>query len=157
MMMVDEVRSQPEIQQARRPRSITWIVVMLWFQVLANAFGGWLLLTLAQEDKEHGREVPGVIYVIAYASLLAAVLLAVCAVVLIRSRLGWPRYTVILIEWLLIASWFVALFTAEGGRRGGHPTGDSHHRRDPARQEGTGGLVRRLAASALRMSGPVTS
>lgn len=41
---------QSKVLQERRPRSVTWVVVLIWVQVVANAFGGWLVLELAQEE-----------------------------------------------------------------------------------------------------------
>ncbi|MEO3750099.1 hypothetical protein [Streptomyces sp. B6B3] len=114
-----EVR--PELRQERRPRAVMWVVVLIWVQVVANVLLGLLVLGLAQEDESHGRDVPGLVYFIGYVSFLAAALLAVCAVLLVGRRLGWPRYTVITIEWLLVASWFVMLFAAGTGGGAGIP------------------------------------
>lgn len=115
---MDETGFQPMVLPDRRPRSVTWVVVLIWVQVVANAFGGWLLLYLAKEDEDHGREVSDLVYVLGYASFLAAALLAVCAVLLTGRRLAWPRYTVIVVEWLLITAWFMTLLSAEGSGAG---------------------------------------
>lgn len=74
-----------------------------------------------RRNESHGREVPGVVSLLGYASFLAAALLAVCAVLLMRRRVAWPRYTVIVVEWLLVTSWVMALLAAEGGGGAGIP------------------------------------
>ncbi|MGP4112757.1 hypothetical protein ACTWP5_17840 [Streptomyces sp. 4N509B] len=114
--MVDEAKHGPDVTpqpvRERRPGSVVAVVVLVWLQVVTNAFLGWLLLQIAQEDASHGREVPGLVYVTGYVSLIAAVLLAVCAVLLITRRSIWPRYAVIGFQLLSIGLWGLGLVQA---------------------------------------------
>ncbi|WP_181787528.1 hypothetical protein [Streptomyces phytophilus] len=112
---MDNIGSQPGVLQEGKPSSVTWTVVLIWVQAVTSVFGGWLVFSLALEAGSRGREFGDWVFLLTYAHMLAAALFAVCAVLLIGRRLAWPRYTVIVLNLLMLASWGAVLFDGEAG------------------------------------------
>jgi len=95
---------------AAMPRSLKFAVGGLVFQALMNGLLGVLLIGLASSEADHGRdEGTGLLQFVGVVSVVLAVVLAVCAV-LVGRRFGWVRVTVITIEGVSIASAVLALF-----------------------------------------------
>ncbi|MEV0613687.1 hypothetical protein AB0I81_10230 [Nonomuraea sp. NPDC050404] len=83
----------------RMPTSIKIALVGVWFQAVANAFGGFALLTDVQGRLDHGQEVQnlGLVQGLLYFSLIVAAVLVVCGVLAPR-RFRWVRVVVLIIE-----------------------------------------------------------
>lgn len=92
----------------KRPGALINAVVAIFLQAVFNAFAGVLLLWAAAEDVEHGREPGSLIYVLAYVSIVIAVVLAVFGVLLVR-RVEWARIPVTVIEIVGIVSGLLTL------------------------------------------------
>lgn len=92
----------------KRPGALINAVVAIFLQAVLNAFAGVLLLWAASEDVEHGREPGGLIYVLAYVSVVIAIVLALCGVLLLR-RVDWARIPVTIIEIVGIVSGLLTL------------------------------------------------
>jgi hypothetical protein len=93
--------------EPKRPRPLWIAIITLYFQTLTNAAVGVLLLYLADVEADHGREAPE-LSVVGYVSLLIAVLLLICAVLLTRG-LSWARHPVVVIELLGILSGVISI------------------------------------------------
>lgn len=99
----------------KRPGALINAVVAIFLQAVLNAFAGVLLLWAASTDVEHGRDPGGLIYLLAYVSIVIAVVLAACGVLLLR-RVEWARIPVTVIEIIGIVSGVLAL--AQGAPAG---------------------------------------
>lgn len=99
----------PDNVKLKRPRPLWMAIITLYFQSLTNAAGGVLLLYLADTEADHGREAPE-LSILGYVSLLIAVLLLVCAVLLTRG-VSWARHPVVVIEVLGIVSGVISIFS----------------------------------------------
>lgn len=97
-----------EATRGKRPLALKLAVGVLVFQTLANAAAGVLLLVFAAEDVEHGRDVPALQYVLAYASIAIAVVLLACGVLLMRGVLA-ARPVVVCVEVLAMVSGLINL------------------------------------------------
>lgn len=89
-----------------RPLALKIAVGILLLQALANAAGGVLLLMVAAEDIEHGRDVPALQYVLGYASIAIGVVLLACGVLLVRGVLA-ARPVVVCLEVLAMVGGLV--------------------------------------------------
>ncbi|HEY0452246.1 hypothetical protein [Actinophytocola sp.] len=99
----------------KRPGALLNAVVAIFLQALLNAFAGALVLWGAAQDVGHGREVPGIVYLLGYLSFLITVVLVVSGVLLLR-RVAWARVPVAVIEVIGIISGLVTL--AQGAPAG---------------------------------------
>lgn len=90
------------------PLSLKVVLAVLTFQVLVNAAMGVLLIHAGTEDAEHGRDVPALQHVLAYGSIVAAVVLLVCGVLLMRA-VAAARPVVVAVEALGMLSGLLAL------------------------------------------------
>lgn len=108
---------QPEVPREGRPSSVMWTVVLIWAQVVTSVFAGWLVFSLALEAGSRVGEFGDWVFLLTYAHFLVAALFAVCAVLLTGRRRAWPRYTVIVLELLMLASWGALLVGGEAGGR----------------------------------------
>jgi hypothetical protein len=99
----------------KRPGALLNAVVAIFLQALLNAFADALVLWGAAQDVGHGREVPGIVYLLGYLSFLITVVLVVSGVLLLR-RVAWARVPVAVIEVIGIISGLVTL--AQGAPAG---------------------------------------
>ncbi|MPZ83911.1 MAG: hypothetical protein GEV28_27375 [Actinophytocola sp.] len=99
----------------KRPGALINAVVAIFLQAALNAFAGVLLLWAAGEDVEHGRDPGNLVYLLGYVSIVIAVVLAVCGVLLVR-RVEWARIPVAVIEVVGIISGLLTL--AQGSPAG---------------------------------------
>jgi uncharacterized membrane protein len=101
----------------RMPRRVKVALGVVWFQAIVTVIGAFALLSLINDDLDHGRDIEnlGLIRFIVYTSLIAAVVLIVSAIAAPR-RFGWTRTCILVVEGISIASGLIGIFT-------GAPTG----------------------------------
>jgi hypothetical protein len=92
----------------KKPLALVNVIVGVIFQAVLNTAAGIFLLFVAGEEIDHGREVPGIMYALAYLSIVIGIVLAVSIVLLLR-RVEWARIPVAVIEVLGILSGLIAL------------------------------------------------
>ncbi len=92
----------------KKPVALVNVIVGVCFQALINTAAGVFLLYVAGDELDHGREVPGIMYALAYLSIVIGIVLAVSIVLLLR-RVEWARIPVAVIEVLGILSGLIAL------------------------------------------------
>jgi len=92
----------------KKPGALINALVGIFFQALINAGFGIFMLVLAADEADHGREVPGIMYALAYLSVVIGIVLAVCGVLLVR-RVEWARIPVAALEVIGMISGLVAL------------------------------------------------
>jgi len=85
-------------------------LIGIFVQAVLNAGLGVLMLVLAAEEADHGREAEGVLYLFAYGSIVIGVVLAACGVLLMR-RVEWARIPVAAIEVLGMVSGLIGLLS----------------------------------------------
>jgi hypothetical protein len=92
----------------KKPVALINVIVGVCFQAVINTAAGVFLLYIAGDELDHGREVPGIMYALAYLSVVIGIVLAVSIVLLLR-RVEWARIPVAVIEVLGILSGLIAL------------------------------------------------
>jgi hypothetical protein len=92
----------------KKPVALINVIVGVCFQAVINTAAGVFLLYIAGDELDHGREVPGIMYALAYLSIVIGIVLAVSVVLLLR-RVEWARIPVAVIEVLGILSGLIAL------------------------------------------------
>jgi hypothetical protein len=92
----------------KKPLALVNVIVGVIFQAVLNTAAGVFLLYIAGEEIDHGREVPGIMYALAYLSIVIGIVLALSIVLLLR-RVEWARIPVAVIEVLGIISGLIAL------------------------------------------------
>lgn len=87
------------------PGRLRGALIVLVFQVIANALLGWLVVDNLNEEASHGASTDGAgpAYFVGYLSMALAVMLLICVVFTVRP-LGWVRPLVIGIESIAIVS-----------------------------------------------------
>ncbi|MET0132459.1 MAG: hypothetical protein ABW215_02590 [Kibdelosporangium sp.] len=96
------------------PSRLKPVLLVMYLQVLTNAFAGVVIFDDVATTESHGARVPyaGALYSIAIVSFLVALILLACAVLTTR-RYAWIRPTVITIEVISVISNLIAVF--QGG------------------------------------------
>ena len=89
---------------------MTTAVVVLFVQAAANLGGGVLLLDDIAGREEHGQEVTTQMHLFGWGSVVGALVLAVCAVFLLR-RVNVARLPVVVLEGIVIVLGFMNLIT----------------------------------------------
>jgi hypothetical protein len=92
---------------ARRPRQLWTAIVILYIQTVFNAGGGVLVLAIAAEESEHGREAPE-LYVFGWLSVVIGIVMLGGAVLLTRG-VAWARIPVAVVESFGIISGVIAV------------------------------------------------
>jgi hypothetical protein len=93
----------------KRPANLTGAVVLIFIQVVLNAFVGFLVVVEIADRTEHGQDVTAVDYVLGYGSLVGALILVVSAVLLLR-RVDLARIPIAVLEGIIVIGGFVNLF-----------------------------------------------
>lgn len=95
------------------PGRLKLVLGILIFQILANAFVGFLVLEDLSDRASHGQSVSGagLAYFAGYLSVAVAVLLVVCVVLTFR-RMSWVRPAVITVQVVNIVSGVIALLSS---------------------------------------------
>jgi hypothetical protein len=83
----------------------------MYGQALLNVIAGALIFYAAGLDRDHGRDVPGAMYFVGYLSLVIAVVLVACAILVTRGR-AWARYPVAVIEALNLIGGLITVVSA---------------------------------------------
>jgi hypothetical protein len=94
----------------KKPMALVNALIGIFVQAVLNAGLGVLMLVLAAEEADHGREAEGVLYLFAYVSIVIGVVLAACGVLLMR-RVEWARIPVAAIEVLGMVSGLIGLLS----------------------------------------------
>lgn len=96
--------------RVRMPGQLKIVIAVLVFQILANAFVGFVVLTDIQDAESHGQDVEGagLAYFATFLSFVAAALLLLCVVMTFQRR-AWVRPTIIGVEVVSILSGVIAL------------------------------------------------
>ncbi|WP_370942471.1 hypothetical protein AB5J62_25560 [Amycolatopsis sp. cg5] len=92
------------------PKPLKNVRILLWFQAVANILVGVLVTMVALNALDHGDEDAALPLAIGIISLIIAVVLAVCAVMLSR-RAAWVRTTVMALEGISVLSGVIGLVT----------------------------------------------
>jgi hypothetical protein len=92
----------------KKPGTLLNALFGIFFQAIINAGLGFVILYLAGEEVDHGRDYPGLMYALGYLSVVIGIVLAICGVLLLR-RAEWARIPVAVIEVLGIISGLITL------------------------------------------------
>ncbi|MFD1147044.1 hypothetical protein [Saccharothrix hoggarensis] len=106
---------EEEVRQRSMPGVVKLVLVVLWFQGVANLFAAFVMATEIISDVDHGRDsfihiAPS--FLTGSVALVLAVLLILCAVRAPR-RHRWVRTTVIVIQTVNLVAGVPALFIAD--------------------------------------------
>lgn len=101
-------------QRVAMPGRLKGVLAILGFQILANAFVGFLVLDAVLDATGHGADVDGagLAYFLVFLSFAVALTLLVSAV-LTPSRMPWIRPTVIVVESIGILGGAINLLTGQ--------------------------------------------
>jgi drug/metabolite transporter (DMT)-like permease len=92
----------------KRPGNLIGAVVLIFIQVVLNAFVGVLGVVDISDRQDHGQDVTAAHYLLGYGSLVVALVLGVSAVLLLR-RLGAARIPIAVLEGLNVLGGLFAL------------------------------------------------
>ncbi|SDY39178.1 hypothetical protein SAMN05421504_105405 [Amycolatopsis xylanica] len=90
------------------PRPLKNVRILLWFQAISNILAGFLVIMLALNALDHGDEDGALPLVIGIISLIIAVVLAVCAV-MISGHAPWVRTTIMTLEGITLVAGVIGL------------------------------------------------
>ncbi|MFD8495312.1 hypothetical protein [Amycolatopsis sp. NPDC059657] len=90
------------------PRPLKNVRILLWFQAISNILAGVLVTMVALNALDHGDEDAALPLVIGIISLIIAVVLAVCAVMISRHA-PWVRTTIMTLEGITLVAGVIGL------------------------------------------------
>jgi hypothetical protein len=92
-----------ERERVSMPGRLIGVLVVMFFQVLANGFLGFVVVDELDRRAGHGANVDGagVAYFFGYLSIVLAVVLLVCGVLTVRPK-AWVRPVIITIEGIAV-------------------------------------------------------